>query len=139
MNLKWISPERKKEKGLENFYRYMTKKTKKLLNVKSSTAKSSDSWKLANLKKLIFWRKWTKLRESDRETDMNLIQETKQMNLKWISTEIKKEPKKGRKKRVRRILQDWWPKTPRNCWMWNQQLPNYKIVSDGWKLESWIF
>ena len=37
---------------------------------------------------------------------MNLIQETKQMNLKWISTEIKKEPKKGRKKRVRRILQD---------------------------------
>ena len=43
MNLKWISPERKKEKGLENFYRYMTKKTKKLLNVKSSTAKSSDS------------------------------------------------------------------------------------------------
>ena len=139
MNLKWISPERKKEKGLENFYRYMTKKTKKLLNVKSSTAKSSDSWKLANLKKLIFWRKWTKLRESDRETIMNLIQETKQMNLKWISTEIKKEPKKGRKKRGRRILQDWWPKTPRNCWMWNQQLPNYKIVSDGWKLESWIF
>ena len=47
-----------------------------------------------------------KVRESEREMVMNLIYKTKQMNLKWISTEIKKEPKKGRNKRVRRILQD---------------------------------
>ena len=43
-----------------------------------------------------------KVRESEREMVMNLIYKTKQMNLKWISTERKKE----RKKRVRRILPD---------------------------------
>ena len=34
-----------------------------------------------------------KVRESERETVMNLIYKTKQMNLKWISTERKKERK----------------------------------------------
>ena len=37
-------------------------------------------------------------------------------------------PDKERKKKgVKRILPEWWPKRPRNCWMWNQQLPKYKI------------
>ena len=38
-----------------------------------------------------------------------------------------------------RIWPDWWPKRPRIRWMWNQQLPNYKVFSDWWKLASWIF
>ena len=42
MNLKWISRDRKKEKEkkeLREFYLLMNKKTKKLLNVKSTTSK----------------------------------------------------------------------------------------------------
>ena len=46
---------------------------------------------------------------------------------------------KERKKRVWRILPDWWQKRPRNCWMWNQQFSNYNIVSDWWNLANWIF
>ena len=64
---------RKKEsKALGEFFRIHDQKDKKLLNLKSTTTKLSDSWKLANFN-LISWRKWAKLRESDRETVMNLI------------------------------------------------------------------
>ena len=40
----------------------MNKAEKKLLNVKSTTPKLSDSWKLANLN-LVFWRKWEEVIE----------------------------------------------------------------------------
>ena len=49
---------------------------------------------------------------------INLKWETNQMNFKCIST-----VKKG----AMRIWPDWWPKRPRICWMWNQQLPNYNV------------
>ena len=51
MNLKWISTERKKErKALGEFVWIDDQKDLEIVDVKSTTAKLSDSWKLANLK-----------------------------------------------------------------------------------------
>ena len=72
----------------------MNKSQKKLLNVKSTIPKLSDSWKLPSLN-LIFWRKWAKVREKQLWISSHIGKKANELEM---DLSRKKERKKERKR-----------------------------------------